>query len=108
MAVGAFEADVTTRCPGIAAVCAPGAPPGRVLADGRTALSEHRRRPPDKRSHRRVGVFMITSMAAILAITGGAYAALRGQSPGSDPVAAAAADLPVGTPARCWCRPAST
>ncbi len=40
---------------------------------------------------------MITSMAAILAITGGAYVVLRGQSPGSDPVAAAAADLPAGT-----------
>jgi hypothetical protein len=38
---------------------------------------------------------MVTSMAAILAITGGAYAVLRGQNPGSDPVAAAAADLPV-------------
>jgi len=34
-------------------------------------------------------------MAAILAITGGAYVALRNQSPGSDPVAAAAADLPL-------------
>jgi hypothetical protein len=44
-----------------------------------------------------VGVFMITSMAAILAITGGAYVVLRDQSPGSDPVAAAAADLPIGT-----------
>jgi hypothetical protein len=40
---------------------------------------------------------MVTSMAAILAITGGAYAVLRDQAPGSDPVAAAAADLPVGT-----------
>jgi len=40
---------------------------------------------------------MITSMAAILAITAGAYVVLREQRPGSDPVAAAAADLPVGT-----------
>ena len=40
---------------------------------------------------------MATSMAAILAITAGAYVVLRDQSPGSDPVAAAAADLPVGT-----------
>jgi hypothetical protein len=38
---------------------------------------------------------MATSMAAILAITGGAYVVLRNQNPGSDPVAAAAADLPV-------------
>jgi hypothetical protein len=37
---------------------------------------------------------MITSMAAILAITAGAYAVLRDQNPGADPVAAAAADLP--------------
>jgi len=39
---------------------------------------------------------MVTSMAAILAITGGAYVVLRDQSPGSDPMAAVAADLPVG------------
>jgi hypothetical protein len=44
-----------------------------------------------------VGVFMTTSMAAILAITAGAYVVLRDQSQGqnADPVAAAAADLPV-------------
>jgi hypothetical protein len=38
---------------------------------------------------------MMTSMAAILAITAGAYAVLRDQHSGGDPVAAAAADLPV-------------
>jgi len=39
--------------------------------------------------NRRVGVFMITSMAAILAITGGAYVALRSNNQASDPVATA-------------------
>jgi hypothetical protein len=38
---------------------------------------------------------MMTSMAAILVITAGAYAVLRQQQHGGDPVAAAAADLPV-------------
>jgi hypothetical protein len=66
------------------------------LADGRTALSQHRRRSPDKRAHRRVGVFMITSMVAILAITSGAYVALRAhRGGGADPVAIAAAEVRV-------------
>lgn len=39
---------------------------------------------------------MVTSMAAILAITGGAYVVLRDQGPSRDPMAAVAADLPVG------------
>jgi hypothetical protein len=39
---------------------------------------------------------MATSMAAILAITAGAYMVLRNQGSGTDPVAAAAADLPFG------------
>jgi len=45
--------------------------------------------------NRRVGVFMITSMAAILAITGGAYVALRSNDQGGDPVAAALAGAQV-------------
>ncbi len=51
--------------------------------------------------NRRVGVFMATSMAAILAITGGAYVALRsnGQA-GKDPVAAALAGVRVSKAAR--------
>jgi hypothetical protein len=43
---------------------------------------------------------MITSMAAILAITAGAYVVIRDQHPGADPVAAAAADLPVSHAAK--------
>jgi hypothetical protein len=42
-----------------------------------------------------VGVFMITSMAAILAITSGAYVALRAHRPAGDPVAEALAGVPV-------------
>jgi hypothetical protein len=45
--------------------------------------------------NRRVGVFMITSMAAILAITGGTYVALRANDQASDPVAAALAGAQV-------------
>jgi hypothetical protein len=48
---------------------------------------------PAKRANRRVGVFMATSMAAILAITAGAYAALRADGGPADPVGVAAADL---------------
>jgi hypothetical protein len=40
-----------------------------------------------------VGVFTMTSMAAILAITSCAYAAIRFQGSGSDPVAIAAANV---------------
>jgi hypothetical protein len=43
---------------------------------------------------------MMTSMAAILAITAGAYVVIRDQNPGADPVAAAAADLPVSHAAK--------
>jgi hypothetical protein len=49
---------------------------------------------------RRVGVFMITSMAAILAITGGAYVALRTNEQPNDPVAAALAGVRVSTAAK--------
>src|SRR5215475_9759503 len=47
---------------------------------------------------------MITSMAAILAITAGAYVVIRDQHPGADPVAAAAADLPVSHAAKTLVR----
>jgi hypothetical protein len=40
-----------------------------------------------------VGVFTMTSMAAILAITSVAYTAIRYQSPGADPAAIAAANI---------------
>jgi hypothetical protein len=40
-----------------------------------------------------VGVFTMTSMAAILAITSGAYAAIRSEGTGRDPVAIAAAGI---------------
>jgi hypothetical protein len=42
-----------------------------------------------------VGVFMITSMVAILAITSGAYVALRARGGSADPVAIAAAQVRV-------------
>jgi hypothetical protein len=56
------------------------------LADGRTALSQHRRRAPVKgRSRRRVGAFTVISVLAIVAISGGAVAALTMEGGGSDP-----------------------
>jgi hypothetical protein len=47
-----------------------------------------------------VGVFMVTSMAAILAITGGAYAALRSNGQANDPVATALAGVRVSKAAK--------
>jgi hypothetical protein len=56
------------------------------MADGRTALSQHRRRAPVKsRSRRRVGAFTVISVLAIAAISAGAITALTMEGGGSDP-----------------------
>ncbi len=67
------------------------------MADGRTALSQHRRRPaPRRRARRRVGVFFATSVAAVIAIASGALFAVHGFGTSRyDPVAEAAAAISV-------------
>src|SRR5271166_1082884 len=63
------------------------------LADGRTALSQHRRRPKaTRRRRRRVGVFMVTAAAAAISVTTVAIVFITGR-PGSatDPLGAAVA-----------------
>jgi hypothetical protein len=65
------------------------------LADGRTALSQHRRRAPAKRrTHRRARVLLITSVTAALAITAGVYTAVLRSGGGADPTAAVVAEIP--------------
>jgi len=65
------------------------------LADGRTALSQHRRRAPAKRrTRRRTSVLLITSGTAAFAITGGVYAAVLRSGGGTDPTAAVLAAIP--------------
>jgi hypothetical protein len=66
-------------------------------ADGRTALSKHRRQSPRRRRpRRRVGTFLISTVAAAVAIASGAVYAITvtgsGQGRG-DPVADAAAGI---------------
>ncbi len=57
-------------------------------------MSEHRRKPAPKRRPRRVGVFLVTSVAAVIAISSGALIAIHGFGAAtSDPVAAAAAAI---------------
>jgi hypothetical protein len=67
------------------------------LADGRTALSQHRRRSPRRRRpRRRVGAFLISTVAATIAIACGAVYAITVAGSGqgtSDPVGEAAAGI---------------
>src|SRR5580692_6900806 len=68
------------------------------MADGRTALSQHRRRPPAKRpKRRRVGVFMVTAAAATVVVVAIALLVVNGR-PGSvtDPLGAAVAQVSSG------------
>jgi hypothetical protein len=65
------------------------------MADGRTALSQHRRRAPAKRRKRRgAKVFVVTAVTAALAIGAGVYVALVRSAGASDPMAAALAAIP--------------
>ena len=68
------------------------------MADGRTALSQHRRRPQAKRPRRRrVGVFMVTAAAATVVVVAIALLVVAGR-PGSvtDPLGAAVAQVSSG------------
>ena len=68
------------------------------MADGRTALSQHRRRTPAKRPRRRrVGVFMVTAAAATVVVVAIALLVVAGR-PGSvtDPLGAAVAQVSAG------------
>jgi hypothetical protein len=68
------------------------------MADGRTALSQHRRRPKAGRpKRRRVGVFLVTTSAATVTVTAIALLVITGQPrPGSDPLGAAVAQISAG------------
>jgi hypothetical protein len=64
------------------------------MADGRTALSQHRRRAPARRpKRRRVGVFLVTAVVATVTVTGAAIGMMVVGHPGSttDPLAIAVA-----------------
>ena len=65
------------------------------LADGRTALSQHRRRAKAKRQGRRGGSFLlVTTIAVVLAVTGGVLVELHLNNRGNDPAAMALAQIP--------------
>src|SRR5580704_5213358 len=75
-----------------------GRPAWPRMADGRTALSQHRRRPQAKRpKRRRVGVFMVTAAAATVVVVAIALLVVAGR-PGSvtDPLGAAVAQVSSG------------
>src|SRR5215472_9604246 len=103
----------------LAALCRSGPRSGRParqrLADGRTALSQHRRRSPTagapgtsasargrsrgrrRRRHRRVGVFLVTAAAATVAVVAGALIVIIGRPQSfSDPLGAAIAQVSAG------------
>jgi hypothetical protein len=70
------------------------------MADGRTALSQHRRRAPAKRQRRRGGSFLlVTTIAVVLAVGAGVLVELHLNAGGSDPAAAALAEIPGSHPA---------
>ena len=65
------------------------------LTDGRTALSQHRRRAKAKRQGRRGGSFLlVTTIAVVLAVTGGVLVELHLNNRGNDPAAMALAQIP--------------
>jgi len=71
----------------------PGGPPAR-LADGRTALSQHRRRlAGERRSRRNVRAFLLTTVVAAVVIAVGAEVVIGKVSPTPDPLAMAASSL---------------
>src|SRR5215475_4033229 len=91
-----------------------GRPARQRLADGRTALSQHRRRspaagargypamararPPQRRPRRRrVGVFLVTALSATVAVVAGALIVIIGRpSTASDPLGVAMAQVSAG------------
>jgi hypothetical protein len=65
------------------------------LADGRTALSQHRRRALAKRrARRRLSFLLVTTITAVLAVTAGVSVELHLANRGTDPAAAALAAIP--------------
>jgi hypothetical protein len=65
------------------------------MADGRTALSQHRRRAPAKRSRRSgSGFLLVTTVAVVLAVSVGVLVELHRSAGGSDPAAMALAEIP--------------
>jgi hypothetical protein len=65
------------------------------LADGRTALSQHRRRAHAKRQGRRGGSFLlVTTIAVVLAVAAGVLVELRLNNRTNDPAAMALAGIP--------------
>src|SRR5580698_3493300 len=65
------------------------------LADGRTALSQHRRRAPAKRrGRRRLSFLLVTTMTALVAVAGGVLVEMHMASGSADPAAAALAAIP--------------
>ena len=65
------------------------------MADGRTALSQHRRRPQAKRrGRRRVSFLLVTMITALVAIGAGVTWEIHRSGGGTDPTAAALALIP--------------
>jgi hypothetical protein len=65
------------------------------MADGRTALSQHRRRAHAKRrARRRISFLLVTTITALVAIAGGVLVAIARSGGSADPTAAALAAIP--------------
>jgi hypothetical protein len=65
------------------------------MADGRTALSQHRRRAHAKRrGRRRISFLLVTTITALVAIAAGVSVAMSRAGGGADPTAAALAAIP--------------
>jgi hypothetical protein len=65
------------------------------MADGRTALSQHRRRAPAKRrGRRRVSFLLVTTITALVAIAAGVRVSVTWSGGGTDPTAVALAAIP--------------
>jgi len=65
------------------------------MADGRTALSQHRRRAPAKRAKRSgSGFLLVTTIAVVLAVSAGVLVELHRSAGGSDAAAMAIAEIP--------------
>jgi hypothetical protein len=65
------------------------------MADGRTALSQHRRRAHAKRRRRgRIGFLLVTTIIALAAIAAGVRLVITRAGVGTDPTAAALAGIP--------------
>jgi hypothetical protein len=65
------------------------------MADGRTALSQHRRRAPAKRAKRSgSGFLLVTTIAVVLAVSAGVLVELHRSAGGSDAAAMALAGIP--------------